>query len=117
MRTNGSMWQANCKCGRGELHGPYFYYFERSKGRQRKRYIRRNDVPRMRAACVNRRKAENGKRSARIADRYRWTSLNAELKTSENEIRGLKEACMNQDGTTEDRNLQDSKARPDVSPR
>jgi hypothetical protein len=41
----------NCKCARGELHGPYFYHFVRVDGVLVKRYIKANDVAAMSAAC------------------------------------------------------------------
>ena len=46
----------NCKCARGELHGPYFYRFTRDQyGRQRKRYVRRSEVRAWRELCERRR--------------------------------------------------------------
>lgn len=44
----------NCKCARGELHGPYFYHFERVDGVLVKRYVKAKDVAAMRAACEER---------------------------------------------------------------
>jgi hypothetical protein len=41
----------NCRCARGELHGPYAYYFVRMNGRLRKRYVRPAEVDGVRAAC------------------------------------------------------------------
>jgi hypothetical protein len=40
-----------CKCARGELHGPYYYHFERVDGVLVKRYVKAKDVVAMRAAC------------------------------------------------------------------
>ncbi len=34
----------NCKCNRGALHGPYYYFHTRDQGQQRKRYVKRRDV-------------------------------------------------------------------------
>jgi hypothetical protein len=45
----------NCRCARGQLHGPYHYHFWRQGGRLRRRYVRPADVPRVRAACQARR--------------------------------------------------------------
>lgn len=46
----------NCKCARGELHGPYFYRFMRDKyGRLRKQYVRRSEVEAWRELCERRR--------------------------------------------------------------
>ena len=54
----------NCKCARGELHGPYFYHFERVGGALVKRYVKAKDVEQMRAACQARR--EDEKRHRRV---------------------------------------------------
>ena len=47
--------RANCRCARGEKHGPYFFRFWREDGRLRKQYIKRPDVDRVRAECEERR--------------------------------------------------------------
>lgn len=47
--------KANCRCARGERHGPYFFRFWREDGRLRKEYIKRRDVERVRAECEARR--------------------------------------------------------------
>lgn len=54
----------NCKCSRGELHGPYFYHFARVNGVLIKRYIKAKDVLRVRAACAARREQERLYREA-----------------------------------------------------
>lgn len=41
----------NCRCARGQLHGPYHYLFWREAGQLRKVYVRRADVAEVRAAC------------------------------------------------------------------
>lgn len=43
--------KSNCRCARGELHGPYFYHFTWADGRRFKFYVRREDVAAVRAAC------------------------------------------------------------------
>ena len=46
----------NCKCARGELHGPYFYRFTRDQyGRLHKQYVRRSEVEAWRQLCERRR--------------------------------------------------------------
>lgn len=46
----------NCKCARGELHGPYFYRFTRDKyDRLHKQYVRRSEVEAWRELCERRR--------------------------------------------------------------
>ena len=45
---------ANCKCSRGERHGPYFYRIWRENGQLRKQYVKRKDVDDVRQSCQNR---------------------------------------------------------------
>jgi hypothetical protein len=45
----------NCRCRRGELHGPYHYRFWREGGRLRKAYVKRSELERVRAQCEARR--------------------------------------------------------------
>ena len=42
----------NCKCSRGELHGPYFWRCYRLGGRIVKYYVRKADLTATRAACA-----------------------------------------------------------------
>ncbi len=39
-----------CRCTRGELHGPYWYRYWREGGRQRKKYVKVEDLRRVKAA-------------------------------------------------------------------
>jgi hypothetical protein len=48
--------RANCRCARGQLHGPYFYHFARENGRLRKRYVRPAEADGVKAACEARRR-------------------------------------------------------------
>jgi hypothetical protein len=42
----------NCRCTRGEQHGPYWYRFWRDgEGKLHKQYVRKADLERVRAAC------------------------------------------------------------------
>ena len=50
--------KGNCKCTRGELHGPYFYRFQWYRGRMIKEYVRLADVEAIRAACARYRKLQ-----------------------------------------------------------
>jgi hypothetical protein len=53
--------RSNCKCAKGELHGPYYYRFWYERGRQRKKYVKKGDVSDIKAACllrIEQRKAE-----------------------------------------------------------
>jgi hypothetical protein len=54
--------KANCKCARGELHGPYFYHFTRVQGTLIKRYVKAKDATLIRAACDARRRNERRSR-------------------------------------------------------
>ena len=42
--------KATCRCARGDLHGPYLYRRWREGGRQRRRYVKPDDVEEVRAA-------------------------------------------------------------------
>ena len=55
--------KANCRCARGELHDGYYYFFSRIGGRQFKVYVRRADVPAVRAVI-----------QTRAVQRTRWRS-------------------------------------------
>jgi hypothetical protein len=44
--------RANCKCSRGELHGPYFYHRYRSEGRRRRRYVKESELAALRAGIA-----------------------------------------------------------------
>jgi hypothetical protein len=52
----------SCKCARGELHGPYYYYFVRVGGRLKKRYLKHDDVKAIQVACRSRREDEKATR-------------------------------------------------------
>ena len=41
----------NCRCSRGELHGPFHYRFYYSAGKPRKKYVRKQDLLAVRKAC------------------------------------------------------------------
>ncbi len=45
----------NCKCARGELHGPYYYHFVRVGGKLIRRYLKASEVEQTRQACRLRR--------------------------------------------------------------
>jgi hypothetical protein len=38
----------NCKCQRGELHGPYYYRFWWAEGRLCRQYVKKSDLPAVR---------------------------------------------------------------------
>jgi Family of unknown function (DUF6788) len=62
-----------CRCGRGELHGPYHYCFWREGGRLRKAYIKKADVEQVRNTCM---KLKNYMQQNEKA-RQQWRGLQA----------------------------------------
>lgn len=76
----------NCRCSSGkadELHGPYWYrYWRDDDGRQRKTYVRRSELDRVRAAIEKRearlrRERDERKRHMRRGE-YSWKAQNPE---------------------------------------
>ena len=51
----------NCRCIRGNLHGPYYYRYFRQNGRLHKRYIRPIELEETQTAC-DARMAKSGRR-------------------------------------------------------
>ncbi len=74
--------KGNCKCTRGELHGPYFYRFQWYNGRMIKEYVKLSDVEEQRAACAKYRALQN----KLLAGRQRYSQMIATLK---NQLRGF----------------------------
>ena len=64
--------KASFKCARGELHGPYYYYFVRARGQLKKRYLKPQHLEQVRSACLKRREEE---RAQRAKTRQVWQSL------------------------------------------
>lgn len=44
--------KASCRCGRGDLHGPYWSRFWREGGRRRREHVRAQDLEQVRAAVA-----------------------------------------------------------------
>ena len=59
--------KATCRCNDGRLHGPYAVLRWREGGRQRRRYVKRADVERVRAV-VGRRRSERAALRAEFAE-------------------------------------------------
>ena len=55
----------NCRCARGQLHGPYFYRFRWRGGRVAKEYVPLSRVEEVRAACARHRQERDDARDAR----------------------------------------------------
>lgn len=84
---NGSLQQqwvrcgkVNCKCSRGELHGPYFYLFVSMSDGILKAYVRREDAPLIRAAIAER--------------KHRHSSFRSELRQAHNLLRQMVKAAV-----------------------
>ena len=69
----------NCRCARGELHGPYFYHFFKVGGRMQKKYVKPSDLDRVRAECEARRQHQRETR----AFRQEWRALQGTVREIE----------------------------------
>ena len=67
--------KATCRCARGELHGPYLYRKWREGSRQRKAYVKPQDVAAVQAACRAERELVSANRLAREIARQDWSRL------------------------------------------
>ena len=76
----------NCKCARGELHGPYYFRFWRDGGRLRKQYVRAADLAATQAACEGRRNEQRAVRVSRKLGADELHSLLAQLRQYEETI-------------------------------
>lgn len=75
--------KSNCKCARGELHGPYFYHFVRVNGALVKRYVKAKDAPTLRAACHAWREEDKQLREIRNKSQRQVSELIKKLRESE----------------------------------
>lgn len=73
----------NCKCTRGELHGPYFYRFQWYRGRMVKEYVRLSDLVEVRAACARYREVREDLRTAERDFKRKLATLKVNLKNLE----------------------------------
>lgn len=71
----------NCRCARGELHGPYFYRFWWSGGHQRKSFIKASEVEQVREACEDYRRFKTLRRESRARQRQQMRYLQKLLAT------------------------------------
>jgi hypothetical protein len=69
----------NCRCARGQLHGPYHCRFWREGGKLKKAYVRRADVAQVHARCQARRLA----RAAVARGWDEWRALAAQVREVE----------------------------------
>lgn len=70
----------NCKCASGELHGPYYYRYQRVGDRIRKEYIPLAHVEEVRAACALYRKLQDELRDGRRPFQMLLSNLRAKLR-------------------------------------
>lgn len=71
----------NCRCARGQLHGPYFYRFRWRGGRVTKEYVPLPRVEEVRAACSRHRAR---KAEARASDAHiKWLLATIKAKVKE----------------------------------
>ena len=73
----------NCKCAGGELHGPYYYHFERVAGVLKKRYVNPKELEQIRRLCSSRQATEKERRAIAQANQRHWSKLSKELRVSE----------------------------------
>src|SRR5688572_7331579 len=74
--------RVRCRCAGGELHGPYYCLFWRSRGRLHKRYVRLAEALAIQAACRERRERAR-------AVRQEARQARAELRTIIAQLRGV----------------------------
>jgi hypothetical protein len=74
--------RSNCKCQRGELHGPYFYRFQWHDGRMVKEYVRLEDVEEVSAACARYRALQDDLREGRQHFQILLSQLRSTLRGS-----------------------------------
>ena len=80
----------SCKCARGELHGPYFYRFVWEDGKQRKCYVRKEELQQIRAACAAYKNEARLRRSQQKTDKLSIRALLDNLEEFEKLIAQLK---------------------------
>lgn len=73
----------NCKCAKGELHGPYHYHYWRDEQGRHKRYVRQSQVAAIQAACAAYRIKQAVARERLKQTRTEWRKLKAMLKELE----------------------------------
>lgn len=83
--------KSNCKCARGELHGPYFYHFARVNGVLVKRYVKAKDVIQMCAACNARRQEDSRRRWADKVNVRELIKVIEQLRASEQVLLQIQE--------------------------
>lgn len=79
----------NCRCAVGELHGAYFYHFERIEGKLRKRYLKTSEVEAFKTACRNRQELNQQIAANALANWELFRSLREIVRDSSNSRRSF----------------------------
>ena len=75
--------RANCKCSKGEPHGPFHYRFYYEAGKLRKKYVRRQDLLAVIKACSIYKEQRVVWRTMIQDAQKQWRELRAQLKEFE----------------------------------
>jgi len=75
--------RANCRCSRGELHGPFHYRFYYAAGKLRKKYVRKQDLLAVIKACSIYKEQRVVWRTMIKDAQNQWRELRAQLKDYE----------------------------------
>lgn len=70
----------NCRCARGQLHGPYFYRFRWRGGRVAKEYVPLARVGEVRAACARHRERRAEARANDAHLKWLFAAIKAKVK-------------------------------------
>jgi hypothetical protein len=74
---------ANCRCARGQEHGPYAFHFFRVHGHLHKRYVPKAEAAAISAACDRRRELETVQRRLAKAARQGWQEMLVPIREGE----------------------------------
>lgn len=55
--------RSNCKCAKGQLHGPYYVRFWREFGGRRRKYVKKGDLDRILKGCEARKENQREMRN------------------------------------------------------
>ena len=78
--------KANCRCARGDLHGPYWFLRWRDGTRQRRRYVKAEELDAVRAVVATRRRQDIHERCAVLLARAELRGLNQWLRQMEHDL-------------------------------
>ena len=81
----GRCGKAGCRCARGEGHGPYWFLRWREGARQRRRFVKADELDAVRAIIELRRRADHAERLALLLARTGLREVNQWLRQIERE--------------------------------